>query len=358
MTVQKFKYFDINTALAYNGYLTFVVSVRGTGKTYSTQKKILKKWKENGEKFLFLKRRKEEIKITAPKFWDKHQTAKMPIRYRGNTFQIGKSITHKRKDGNDVETIVWSDFGYALSLNAVSELKGIMLDNVKLIIWDEFIDIDNRYLVDEWERILNVLESTGRMDDGVRLVALGNETNASYLPIFDQMGLPKLGGFAKGGTKFKGGEVVVYKVDATDYIEAKKETKLGKVARGTGYYENMIEDTAKPDILEYYLGEATFIAQTHYWICVADKYYSVNGANIDAKDNNGKPGRIIGGYFIKEENSLHLPKYVYALDFSMKHKPLSKGAISMLWAGIVNDRVRFDKITTAGRLIPYLRPKK
>jgi len=69
-----FKYFDIQPILSRNALMTFIISSRGAGKTYSSKEHILKRFNNKGHKFLFLKRTETELDATADGFWDDFAT--------------------------------------------------------------------------------------------------------------------------------------------------------------------------------------------------------------------------------------------------------------------------------------------
>ena len=65
-------YYDISKLLTYNRFLNIVIGQRGGGKTYQAKKLGIKNFINKGEKFIYLRRNKSDIKFKGKieKFFD------------------------------------------------------------------------------------------------------------------------------------------------------------------------------------------------------------------------------------------------------------------------------------------------
>ena len=55
-------YWDINRCLSYNCLFNFIVGARGVGKTYGAKRFVIKKFLQNQEQFVYVRRYKDELK--------------------------------------------------------------------------------------------------------------------------------------------------------------------------------------------------------------------------------------------------------------------------------------------------------
>lgn len=344
-----FKYFDIEPIMSRNALMTFIISSRGAGKTYSSKQRILRRFQKTSEQFLFLKRFETELEATVTSFWDDCLTDKRLFRFHKNRYQIGHRETDHDDEGNEVEEITWRNFGYASALSTTSKLKGISPQDVKTVLWDEFIPYDGRYLPGEGTRLLDVMETVGRMKDDVRLIATGNKNEDGYYPVFHELGLPKTSDFEDNRVySFKGGEVVVYSFTNDEYIRAKSKTKLGKVAKGTSYYESMIKNVKTSNFSELMMTKPKNVKPL-FTIVVTGEFYNVAFTRI-SRD-------IPTGIFIENTNR-PLDK-IYTTDNSLPTIPkLAGNGFTMLYGYITSDMVRFDSQVSAQKVIQAIISKR
>ena len=265
--VQDFKWFDVRKILGHNALINFIIGARGIGKTYSTKANLIKRFREKGEKFIFMKRSDRDVMDIAPRFFKDFCDENTDIIFAKKTFWIGhpveKSVDTVEKptklhqftvketmaDGNTRlhqvtqgrEGWEYEEFGYSVGLRTTASLKGMPYDNVTTIVFDEFTSIANDYLPDEFTRILDVMETVFRMREDVRVILLGNATGQAYCPIFYQIGCEVPNEFEAGKIyKFKNGEILITYLNSEEYQNIKARTRMGKVSKGTDYFDNMI----------------------------------------------------------------------------------------------------------------------
>jgi hypothetical protein len=343
-----FKFFDLQPLVAYNALLNFIISNRGAGKTYSGKQHVIRRFQKKDELFLFLKRTETEIEATADSFWDDVQTDKQVFKFVKNKFYIGDRSVDKDEEGNDVEEITWKLLGYAAALSTTSKLKGISPQNVKTIIWDEFIPYDGRYLRDEGIRLLDVMETIGRMNEDVRLYAFGNKNEDGYYPVLHDLGVTKASDYEDNKIyRFKNGEILVYSFTNKEYVKAKSKTKLGKVARGTSYFEKMIENKNQSDFSDLVIGGRPKRFTPLFSIAIRGEYYLV-GFMYVAKQT---------GIYIEQNDKPH--KKLYTCDNTTPTLPkLAGNGVNMLYGYIVSGLARFDNQVSAQRTIEAIISKR
>lgn len=337
-----FKYFDIEPLMSRNALMTFIISSRGAGKTYSAKQRVLRRFEKNGEKFAFLKRRESEIIATADRFFDDMETEHRVFRHYKGGHQIGYKSKDFDDDGNEVEEIVWKQLGVSTALSTTTKLKGISPQGVKTILWDEFVAYDGGYLPDEATRLLDVIETFGRMNNDIRVIATGNKNENGFYPIFHELGLPKTSNFEDDKIySFKGGEVVVYSFSNIAYIKEKTKTKLGKVAKGTNYYQKMIVNHNESDFSDL-VHEKPPRTTPLFSVAIVGSYYNV----MFTKLSKNTPTII----YI-EETTKPL-KRIYTTDGSIATLPkLTGNGVNMLYSYITSGRVAFDSQVTAQKTI-------
>ena len=215
-------YWNINVPMSYDKLFNFIVSNRGSGKTYGTKEHCVKAFIKRGEQFIYVRRYKTELKKIGKYFDDISHKFENKLEVKGRDFYIDNKIA-----------------GYSLPLSTAKIEKSNAYPNVKYIIFDEFI-IDKgcyHYLHDEVTAFLELYETVARLRD-VRVLFLGNAitfTNPYFL-YFD-LKPPK----EANGITVKDDILLQYVADV-DFIEVKKMTRFGKMINGTEYGNYAIEN--------------------------------------------------------------------------------------------------------------------
>lgn len=217
-------FWDINPSLTYNALFNFIIGNRGGGKTYGTKQYVIKRYLKTGEQFAYVRRYKDETKDTKTYFAD--IANKFPgheFTVKGNEFRIDGKVA-----------------GYAITLSTSKLKKSVAYPNVSTIIFDEFI-IDKgfyRYLPNEVEYFLDLYETIARMRDNVRVYFLSNAvTVANPYFIYFKLKVPT-------GSKniICKNDILIEMVNKSEYIEAKKKTRFGRMIDGTVYGKYSIEN--------------------------------------------------------------------------------------------------------------------
>jgi hypothetical protein len=221
-------WYDGNKTLTHNCLFNFVLSNRGFGKTYWFKKWAIKDFIKNGNQFIYLRRYKQELKKIS-KFFDdiRQEFPDHKLEVKGMNFLIDGQIA-----------------GGAHPLSTAVINKSVPFPKVDKIGFDEFI-IDKgtyHYLPDEVLAFLEFYETIGRLrefTDGtvVKVFFLANAITFvnPYFMFFD-LKMPY------GKTIFKKGDKLLEVGTDEEFIQAKKNTRFGKLITGTPYGDYAIEN--------------------------------------------------------------------------------------------------------------------
>ena len=229
-------YYNFDKVFSYNALINLVVGGRGIGKSFNSKLAVIKRFLKTGEQFVYVRRYKTELDSAVPTFF---QSIQAKGYFEDHVFKVRKSkmLTEFYCDGEIC--------GYAIALSTSNVLKSAEFPNVKTIIFDEFI-IDPsaglyRYIRSECQMFLDLIETVFRMNDDGRVIMLGNNAHFYGCPYaaFWDLELPYESEFKT----FKNGTILVnYVADNPEFVNAKKNTRFGKVIEGTLYGDYAIHN--------------------------------------------------------------------------------------------------------------------
>ena len=148
MSIDKSIYYNIDKLLSYSAIINIGIGGRGIGKTYQVKKHLLKKYRENGEQFLYVRRYKEELGACKSLFADINRDfGDADIDYWAGKFWLNDKI-----------------IGYSIALSQAQDLKGISLPDISTIYYDEFIleKPTSSYLPEEPRMLLSLYQTINR----------------------------------------------------------------------------------------------------------------------------------------------------------------------------------------------------
>lgn len=232
------KYWDIDKTLSHGCLFNFIYGPRGSGKTYTSQKKMVKGYlKSKGcEQFLWVRRYKEELKkLTSQRngrFFNavSKEFPRYVLKAEANVLSVAT------KPPSEIDKPMWKTCGYAASLNTSLLQKSDSMPDVWWIVFDEFlIDTSStspyKYLNGEVETFLNLYETVARGRD-VRVLFLGNALSAAN-PYFDYFRITP----PKDSNYRKYGDILVENVQVPALMKERKESRFGQLVSGTEYSE-------------------------------------------------------------------------------------------------------------------------
>ena len=243
------KYYSVQQLLSFNAFFNIIMSNRGTGKTTDVTRYIIKRFIEQGYQFLFVKRNKEDIKSTAEKFFDSEY---LEHKFPDHTFSFKRGKFY----------IDDQEAGYCAVLNVPTRNKGIPLEHVGTIIFDEFITEDGRYITapgrpyQEVENLMSLIDTVNRgynrlYRDELKVFLLSNAISIIN-PYFAYFNIDKKW---KPGKRFiKGNEWVMEFFIDEEIAKEKQKGAFGRFIKDTEYGKYALMN-------KFYLDNDAFIAE-------------------------------------------------------------------------------------------------
>ena len=226
-------YYDISKLLTYNRFLNIVIGQRGGGKTYQAKKLGIKNFINKGEKFIYLRRNKSDIKFKGKieKFFDDMHDV-----FPEHELKVEPSGSFKI----DNKTC-----GYYVALSTAQNYKSTPFNDVTLIIFDEFI-IDKSYMHYIPNEVINFLEfisTVVRKRSNVKVIMLSNAITVSN-PYFTYFNIEY-----KKGSKFQkfGKQIVIEFYSDDNFAKEMYETPFGQLIKGTTYGSYAVENNFLQD---------------------------------------------------------------------------------------------------------------
>lgn len=179
----KKKYYDISNMLATKAQYMILLGQRANGKSYQAKKTVLENAYNNGRKFVYLRRWKEDIKMKAVNAY----FGDMPIakitkgEYDCVKAWNGELFFAKKKADGEIEK--GECIGRFCALNESERYKSWTFIDYDYIVYEEFIT-DKVYLVDE-PRGLQQFVSTVARDNRITVLLIGN-TLSRVCPYFSE----------------------------------------------------------------------------------------------------------------------------------------------------------------------------
>lgn len=270
------KWYDKGQLLSYKAYFNMLIGNRGGGKTYGFKTWCIDDFIKNNKQFVWIRRYGTEIDEMKKTFFDD-----IASKYPGYKFAI---------KGNKKSGKIYVDkkvAGYYFALTTSSIAKSSSYPGVDKIVFDEFLIIGNtyRYLNDEVVLLLEFMETIFRDREhdpkavkprGIYL--LGNNVTIAN-PYFLYFNVRP---FKQRFYHDKNRGILVEQFTNKEFVEAKKQSMIGKLTANTTYAEYSIENKS-------YLDNDRFIAKkpntATFYLCIdyKDKTY---GFWLDFKNGN------------------------------------------------------------------------
>lgn len=189
----KKQYYNLKQLLSYNADYNLVIGERSNGKTYATLKYCIERYVKYNEKFVYIRRWKEDIVGKRGEVIFNAIVQNNVIRdltkheYSNTLLQSGKFYLSSYDD--KLKKFIPSEdyFCYLVSLSDMEHDKSLSFTGVKYIVYDEFMT-RRYYLKDEFMLFMNVLSTIIRDRKDIKIFMLGNTVN-KYNPYFAEFGI-------------------------------------------------------------------------------------------------------------------------------------------------------------------------
>jgi hypothetical protein len=227
-----FKWYNWDKISSFNGTYNFMVGARGVGKTYGWKKKVIRAAIRKGEQFMYVRRYKEELKVSKETFFaDLIANNEFPdwdFRTYGAHAQMAKASTR------DAKKREWVTIGHFIALSTAQAIKSVAYPLVTNIGYDEFIleKGTTHYIANEVHAFNNLYSTVDRNQDKTRVFFMANAVSITN-PYFLEYDIK-----IDNDTEFivkRGGFIVIHVVKANEFTEQVYATKFGKFIAGTEY---------------------------------------------------------------------------------------------------------------------------
>lgn len=239
--MKKLPYYDYGPILSQNAQINIICAMRGPGKTYGAKKYVLDRFFKTGEQFVFVRRTDVTKEESKSKF-----LADIGSRYanRGKLYIFGDELYFK--ENNETQSVLVGTF---LALSLAENYKGGSYQNVKTIVFDEFMTT-NGYYSNELLLFMSIFETVFRDREDCKLIMLSNTMSVvcPYYEAFNIQIKPDFKGTIKRSFSFTNeeGKKVTLKVvldipDCENYKNHKKASPSGMLAQVLGLSNYMID---------------------------------------------------------------------------------------------------------------------
>ena len=194
------KYYSISNMLSTNARYMILLGQRANGKSYQAKLTVLNDYVQSGERFIYLRRRLEDIKTAAVEeyFGDMPISKITKGEYNGiKAWQNRIYLTYTDSEGKVTKK---DQCGYYCALNVAERYKSWSFPKVYNMVYEEFIT-DGAYLIDEPTMLQQFVSTVFRHRTG-RVIMVGN-TLSRVCPYFNEWAL-------EGTLKQKQGTIEVY----------------------------------------------------------------------------------------------------------------------------------------------------
>lgn len=237
-------YVNIKAIIAENLPFNFVVGGRATGKTYTTLETVV----DEKIRFMYMRRTQSQADLINKKEFSPFKTLNRDKGWDIKTEQISKYNAGFYKDGENDSDI---PIGYTCALSTVSNIRGFDAQDVKLLIYDEFIpERHERPIKNEGAAFLNAYETINRNrelkgEKPLQVICLANANDLSN-EIFVTLGLVR----KAEQMKRKGQEISIdrkrgigiFMLNESPISKAKRNTALYKLTSGSDFEKMSLEN--------------------------------------------------------------------------------------------------------------------
>lgn len=253
-------YINYDKILSYGALINMVVGERGCGKSYGAKKWCIKRFLKKGEKFLYVKRYKSDLK-DIDKFFDDIQHDKELSAHemvvKGSKIYIDKQLA-----------------GESFALSIAQTKKSVPYAQYNNMIFDEFILEQGvvRYLDNEVWKFLSLIDTFARNRSGCKVFVLGNSVRWAN-PYFT---FYKFSPSQEGIQIKQDGTVLLCNYKNKKFRENRELTEVGRLVKGTSYGGMSLTNTYS-DVNDDFIKKRNKIAELQVTIYWQGEYYGIWG---------------------------------------------------------------------------------
>lgn len=230
-------YFSGRFILSKKALISVVFSDRSDGKTFDCKVRALEDYRDG--KFISIYMRRYKTEITDKmynSFFDEVVSKSKYSEFKDWKFKGSKKgIQVLLPNAKEWDWII-----YFIPLTMSGKLKSQISDieRIKIINYDEFIPLDNRYIKDEMNLLLEFYKSIDRDRFTTQMIILGNKITP-FNPLFDFFNV-ELGMETEKIRLYKNGALAVQIYANKEHRETRKNSPFNNLVKGTEYeaYDN------------------------------------------------------------------------------------------------------------------------
>lgn len=200
MSNKKITHYDIRPLKAIEADYYLAWGEKGNGKSYQGKHEIaLKDYLEKGERFIYLRRWKEEITTDKVERYFADVDVNKLTNGKYNCIMVyRKQLFFATYDIETTKTVRGEKIGYVMALSTEQNYSGCSYLDVKNILFEEFMSRSD-YIPNEPDRLMFLYSTVDRKRRTTKLWLLGN-TVSRVCPYIQEWGLQKIISTQKQGT--------------------------------------------------------------------------------------------------------------------------------------------------------------
>ena len=332
-------YYSPDKILTYNRPVNVVVGDRGVGKTFALTDPCMSSGIATGdEAFAWVRRYKEDLKPLKGTWWKDVQD--VTGKYQGIEFKSeGSLISAKRKDGKAFP------IGSLVALTEYQRWKSVPHPKLKYIVFDEFMAEDtSKYLPNELEKWLNLVDSLMRMKKDVKVFMLSNSVSMAN-PYFEWLHLN--GNDLGTGGFIKGSFWVVENTSYAEYRKAHSESSFGAMVAGTSYGSYSVDNKFLLDDLSDVTEKPPVGNMEHLW------NFRIDGLLISVQETDANV------VWISQAKDETFTCYTYypqdAKDYGATLLAKTAWPIRYTVDSYLNEKMSFSNLTVKNKIVKLVR---
>lgn len=239
MSAGDLKYYDIREKAGKLRPLSFIIGGRGIGKTYSAILYAL----ESGKPFLYMRNTDAQMQESATQFGNPFKRVGLD---HGRDIKLEREAKHyvvnEYIDGEERPRVI----GYGASCSTFSNLRGVDLSDVEIVLFDEFIE-RRKLSFNQFDSFMGMYETINRNRelqgrDPLRVILLSNSQSLRN-PIIQGLDLTqKIVNMIQNDERYYITPEIYIELPDVMISKAKANTAIYRAAAGTGAAREALEN--------------------------------------------------------------------------------------------------------------------
>ncbi|AYQ98986.1 terminase [Arthrobacter phage Anjali] len=231
---KEYKWYNWDKIYSFNAVYNFIVGERGVGKTFGWKKKAIKDALNKEHQFMYVRRYKDELKVSAGTFFDDIKAQGLFPEWDFRSY--GAHAQAAPADTRDQKQRPWKTIGHFIALSTAQNIKSVAYPLVTNIGFDEFIleKSMTRYLPRESYAFNNLYNTVDRNQDKTKVFFMANSVSIMN-PYFLEYDIKPEQCDDNGFVVKANGFMVVHFVKSEEFREQVYDTRFGQFIADTEY---------------------------------------------------------------------------------------------------------------------------